>query len=29
MFLTHKDLAGTTVAVLVVLVYAANVQDWW
>jgi hypothetical protein len=29
MFLTRKDLAGTTVAALVVLVYAANVQDWW
>lgn len=29
MFLTGKDLAGTTVALLVVLVYAANVQDWW
>jgi hypothetical protein len=29
MFLTRKDLAGTTVAALVVLVYAANVGDWW
>jgi hypothetical protein len=30
MVLTRKDLAGTAVAVLVVLVYAANVQqDWW
>ena len=29
MFLTRKDLAGTAVATLVVLVYAANVQDWW
>jgi hypothetical protein len=29
MTLTRKDLAGTTVAALVVLVYAANVQDWW
>ena len=29
MFLTGKDLAGATVAALVVLVYAANVQDWW
>ena len=29
MFLTRKDLAGTTVAALVVLVYVANVQDWW
>lgn len=29
MFLTRKDLAGTTVAALVVLVYTANVQDWW
>jgi hypothetical protein len=27
--LTRKDLAGTAVAVLVVLVYAANVKDWW
>lgn len=27
--LTRKDLAGTAVAVLVVLVYAGNVQDWW
>ncbi len=27
--LTGKDLAGTAVAALVVLVYAANVQEWW
>jgi hypothetical protein len=27
--LTRKDLAGTAVAALVVLTYAANVQDWW
>lgn len=29
MFLTRKDLAGTTVAALVVLVYVANLEDWW
>jgi len=29
MSLTRKDLAGTVVAALVLLVYAANVQDWW
>ena len=29
MFLTRKDLAATTVAALVVLVYAANVLDGW
>jgi hypothetical protein len=29
MFLTRRDLAGTMVAALVVLIYAANVQDWW
>jgi hypothetical protein len=29
MFLTRKDLAGTAVAALVVLVYVANVQSWW
>ncbi len=29
MSLTGKDLAGTAVAVLVVLVYAENVQEWW
>ena len=29
MFLTRKDFAGTAVAALVVLVYAANVADWW
>jgi hypothetical protein len=28
-FLTRKDLAGTAVAALVVLVYAANVAQWW
>jgi hypothetical protein len=28
-FLTRKDLAGTAVAALVVLVYAANVAGWW
>lgn len=28
-FLTGRDLAGTAVAALVVLVYFANVQDWW
>lgn len=27
--LTRKDLAGTAVAVLAVLVYFANVQEWW
>jgi hypothetical protein len=27
--LTWRDLAGTAVAALVVLVYVANVQDWW
>lgn len=29
MYLTRKDLAGTVVAALVVLVYAANVEGWW
>ena len=29
MFLTRKDLAGAIVAALAVLIYAANVQDWW
>ncbi len=29
MFLTRKDVAGTVVAALVVLIYAANVADWW
>jgi hypothetical protein len=29
MFLTRKDLAGTTVAALVVLIYAANAGDRW
>jgi hypothetical protein len=28
-FLTRRDLAGTAVAALVVLVYSANVSDWW
>ena len=28
-YLTWKDLGGTAVAALVVLVYVANVQDWW
>ena len=28
-FLTGRDLAGTAVAALAVLVYVANVQDWW
>ena len=28
-YLTRKDVAGTAVAALVVLVYVANVQDWW
>ena len=28
-FLTGRDLAGTAVAALVVLVYFGNVQDWW
>jgi FtsH-binding integral membrane protein len=27
--LTRKDLAGTLVAALAVLVYVASVQDWW
>lgn len=27
--LTRKDLFGTVVAVLVVVIYAANVQEWW
>jgi hypothetical protein len=27
--LTRKDFFGTAVAALVVLVYAANMQDWW
>jgi len=27
--LTRKDLAGTLVAALAVLVFAANVQEWW
>ena len=27
--LTRKDLAGTLVAALAVLVYVANVQGWW
>lgn len=29
MFLTRKDLAGTIVAALAVLIYIANIQDWW
>jgi hypothetical protein len=29
MFLMRRDLVGTAVAALVVLIYAANVQDWW
>lgn len=29
MYLTAKDLAGTVVAALVVLIYAANVEGWW
>ena len=29
MYLTGKDLAGTAVAALVVLIYAANVEGWW
>ena len=29
MYLTRRDLAGTIVAALVVLVYVANVQGWW
>ena len=29
MFLTRRDLGGTAVATLAVLVYAANVADWW
>jgi hypothetical protein len=29
MYLTRRDLAGTLVAALVVLVYVANVQGWW
>jgi hypothetical protein len=28
-YLTWRDLAGTAVAALVVLVYVANGQDWW
>jgi hypothetical protein len=28
-FLTRRDLAGTIVAALAVVLYAANVQDWW
>jgi hypothetical protein len=29
MYLTRRDLAGTVVAALAVLVYVANVQGWW
>ena len=28
MFLTRRDVLGTAVAALIVLAYAANVQDW-
>lgn len=28
-YLTSRDLAGTAVAALVVLVYVANTRDWW
>jgi len=29
MYLTRRDLIGTAVTALIVLAYAANVQDWW
>jgi hypothetical protein len=29
MYLTRRDLVGTIVAALVVLVYVANVAEWW
>ena len=29
MYLTQRDLVGTVVAVVVVFVYVANVQEWW
>ena len=29
MYLTRRDLIGTVVAALVVVVYVANVQEWW
>jgi hypothetical protein len=29
MYLTRRDLVGTIVAAVVVLVYVANVQEWW
>ena len=29
MYLTRKDAIGTAVAASAVLVYVANVQDWW
>jgi hypothetical protein len=29
MYPTHRDLAGTMVAALAVLVYAANAGNWW
>jgi hypothetical protein len=29
MYLTRRDLAGTVVATLVVLIYAANLEGWW
>jgi hypothetical protein len=29
MFLTRRDVVGTTVTALIVLAYVANVQGWW
>lgn len=29
MYLTRKDLLGTTVAALILLTYAGSTQDWW
>lgn len=29
MYLTRRDVVGTAVTALIVLAYAANVQDWW
>ena len=29
MFLTRRDLAGTIVATLAVLIYIANIHHWW
>lgn len=29
MYLTRRDLVGTTVAAVVVALYVANVQEWW